>query len=86
LALLVKNEVSAAELAKVAQEAAGSLLTNFTIFDVYEGKELSKGYKSIAVALILQDKGRTLVDDEVNDLMSRVIKALEEQLQARLRE
>jgi phenylalanyl-tRNA synthetase beta chain len=86
LALLVKNEVSAAELAKVAQEAAGSLLTNFTIFDVYEGKELPKGYKSIAVALILQDKGRTLVDDEVNDLMSRVIKALEEQLQARLRE
>lgn len=86
LALLVKNEVTAAELAKVAQVEAKSLLTDFTIFDVYEGKELPKGHKSIAVALTLQDKERTLVDDEVNNLMVRVIKALEEQLQASLRE
>ena len=55
-------------------------------FDVYQGKGIESGLKSIAFGLILQDNNRTLTDDEADGLVARIATALRQDLDARLRE
>src|SRR6185312_2954854 len=63
LAVVVGEEVSAAELLGAAREAAGSLLQEARIFDIYRGPGIDSGRKSVALGLILQDSSRTLTDE-----------------------
>lgn len=86
LALLVDAAVPAEALLEVAQEKAGPLLKQIHIFDVYQGERIEKGKKSIALGLILQDSSRTLIDEEVNDLMQAVVQGLEQAFEATVRE
>ena len=65
---------------------AGSLLREMRVFDVYQGKGIESGLKSIAFGLILQDNNRTLTDDEADGLVARIATALRQDLDARLRE
>jgi phenylalanyl-tRNA synthetase beta chain len=55
------------------------------LFDVYQGQGVAPGHKSLAVALMLQHNERTLVDEEVNDWMAKVVNALATELAAVLR-
>lgn len=55
------------------------------LFDVYQGQGVAAGHKSLAVALMLQHRDRTLVDEEVNDWMAKVVHALSTDLAAVLR-
>lgn len=86
LAVLVDVSVQADALLQVARAKAGKLLQRIDIFDVYQGERIEKGKKSIALGLILQDSSRTLIDEEVNDLMQAVVQGLEEAFQATVRE
>ncbi len=61
-------------------------LKAFDIFDVYTGKGIPEGKKSVAIALTLQDDTRTLVDAEINSLISAIIKALENNFSIILRD
>jgi phenylalanyl-tRNA synthetase beta chain len=61
------------------------LLKELKLFDVYQGKGIEPGLKSIALALTLQHASRTLVDEEVADLMERVIVTLKGRFNAELR-
>jgi phenylalanyl-tRNA synthetase beta chain len=65
--------------------SAGSWLKECFIFDVYQGKGVPAGRKSVALGMILQHADRTLVDDEVVVLTDRVVQALQGQLGAELR-
>ena len=76
LAIVVDKKVSADEIGKVIKKAAGSLLTNIEIFDVYEGAGISKGKKSIAYSLSFGTLDRTLTDEEINNIMDKIIEAL----------
>jgi phenylalanyl-tRNA synthetase beta chain len=64
---------------------AGRLLENLVLFDVYQGVNLTKGYKSLAIGLILQDVSSTLSDEDVDQLVQRVVQNLEQRLGAHLR-
>jgi phenylalanyl-tRNA synthetase beta chain len=86
LAVLVDASVPADALLQVAQEKAGPLLKQIQIFDVYQGERIEKSKKSIALGLILQDSSRTLIDEEVNELMQAVVQGLEQAFQATVRE
>jgi phenylalanyl-tRNA synthetase beta chain len=86
LAVLVDANIQADALLQVAREKAGKLLQRIDIFDVYQGERIEKGKKSIALGLILQDSSRTLIDEEVNDLMQAVVQGLEQAFQATVRE
>lgn len=85
LALLVEQSIPSKAIQYTIKELAGDWLKDVFIFDVYQGKGILPGLKSIAVALILQHPQRTLVDDEVAALMEHVIKGIKEQLGAQLR-
>ncbi len=85
LAFVVPERVSFAQIADETRELAGSLLTDLNIFDQFSGQGVEKGYKSLAISLILQDVSSTLTDEAVDSLIDRVVKGLESRLDAQLR-
>lgn len=85
LAFLANRDISAAQIESIIKQKIGELLTDLTIFDVYQSKDISAEQKSIALGLTLQDASRTLNDSEVNELLTEVITSLEEKLGLELR-
>jgi len=85
IALMLNDTVPAQSIQDTIRNVAGDWLKDVFIFDVYQGKGISPGLKSVALGLVLQHPARTLVDDEVNALIERVTTALKGQLGAELR-
>lgn len=85
LAILVDKSISSEEIAKLIKKTAGSLLTNIEVFDVYEGKNIAENKRSIAYSLSFGKQDRTLTDEEVNDIMNKVIASLQNKIGAELR-
>lgn len=85
IAILVNQTIPVKQIQDTIKEVAGDWLKDVFIFDVYQGKGISPEQKSIALALVLQHPTRTLVDEEVAELMERVFVALKGQLGAELR-
>ena len=85
LAIIVNQAIPVKAIQDTIRVCAGDWLKDVFIFDVYQGKGISPGLKSIAVGCILQHPTRTLVDDEVSKLMEQVIMALKGQFGAELR-
>jgi phenylalanyl-tRNA synthetase beta chain len=78
LALLVPASTRAAEVSATIREAAGALLEDVFPFDLYEGKGIPEGTRSIAHRLRFRAPERTLTDAEVDEAVARVLRALEE--------
>ena len=85
LALLINKDVSFADIEKTAYNTDKKILKDVRLFDVYEGKNLPEGKKSYAVSFILQNEERTLNDKQIDSLMHKIQKSLEEKLSAQLR-
>lgn len=62
------------------------LVKEVVVFDIYQGKGIETGRKSIALGLILQDKSKTLVDQDVDELINELLKNLNDLFNAQLRE
>ena len=77
LALLINKDVTFASIAETVRKADRKLLRDVTLFDVYEGKNLPAGKKSYGIAITLQDDEKTLNDHQIDAVMQKVIKALE---------
>lgn len=77
IALLVDNSVSYQSMVDVISSEAPTILRDIKIFDIYEGKNLPEGKKSVALGLILQEFSRTLEDKEVEAVVARIVAALE---------
>ncbi|WP_334142299.1 phenylalanine--tRNA ligase subunit beta [Rhabdothermincola sp.] len=85
LAFEVDEGVPAAEVESVIRSTAGELLSSLRLFDVFRGPPVPEGRRSLAYRLRLQAEDRTLTDDEVAELRSAVVAAVEAALPARLR-
>jgi phenylalanyl-tRNA synthetase beta chain len=83
--LLLDRSVGFTEIEKTARQIDKKLLKNINLFDVYEGDKLEKDKKSYAVSFHFQDDERTLVDKEIDGIMDKIRKALEEKFAAQLR-
>ena len=86
LAVVIDENVPVLVLRQEIQDSAGALLKEMVIFDVYQGEGIETGRKSIAFGLILQDSSRTLTDDDVEVVTSRVTESLKKKFGAALRE
>ena len=86
IALQVKEDIPAAVIEKAIREKAGPLLVDLSLFDIYQGKQVEEGYKSMAYALSFRAADRTLTDEEVAAPMETVLKHLETSLNIRLRD
>lgn len=85
LALLLDKSVLFAEIEKIARDSERKLLKDISLFDVYEGKNLPAGKKSYAVSFFLQDETKTLNDKQIDAIMQKIRKNLEDKLGASLR-
>ena len=85
LAILCREEVTVGEAEAVITQAAGKLLRNIRLFDVYRGTGVPEGKKSLAFSLELRADDRTLTDTDSETVTKDVLDALENQLGAVLR-
>ncbi len=72
-AFVVDRGVKAADIVRAAQAADRALVTNVAVFDVYEGKGIPEGKKSIAVAVTLQPRDKTLTEAEIDAIAGRIV-------------
>lgn len=85
ISIIVDKNVTASEVATEIKKAGGRLFLSSEIFDNYEGKNIEEGKKSLAFSLVFGANDRTLTDEEVNEVMGRIIERLEKTLKAELR-
>ena len=85
LAILVDADLTTAEIERVIAKKGGSYFRGATLFDVYEGKQVGEGKKSMAFHLHFQSDDKTLTDEEVDAAFAAILQAAEEQLHAQLR-
>lgn len=86
IAVVVPAEVTNDELEQVIRKHAGELLIDVKVFDIYTGKQVAEGCKSMAFNLTYQADDRTLTDAEVDASMKKVIAEVAEAYKAKLRE
>jgi phenylalanyl-tRNA synthetase beta chain len=85
LAFVVAEDVAAGDLVAGAREAAGPELRELRVFDVYRGGQIPEGKKSVAFRVAFQSPERTLSDDDARALRDRIVAALAERFDAKLR-
>ncbi|WP_419419319.1 phenylalanine--tRNA ligase subunit beta [Legionella sp. D16C41] len=87
LSFLINKDIAVDEIKKVVMQTVDpTLLKSFDIFDVYTGKHIPADKKSLAVAITLQNNNRTLIDQEINEIISAIIKTLTEEFAITLRD
>ncbi len=83
--LLLNDQVRFSEIEKLALGVDRKILKKIGLFDVYEGKNLEEGKKSYAVSFHFQDAEKTLKDEQVDGIMTKIRQELETKLNAQLR-
>ncbi len=85
IAVVCAECVTVGALEDCIRDAAGGLLREVTLFDVYRGPGIAPGSKSVAFSLVLRADDRSLTSEEADAAMKRIVAALNETLDARLR-
>lgn len=85
LAMLVDVDVNAADIEKAMTKAAGQNLTQITLFDVYTGKQVEEGKKSLAFSLTFQSNDKTLTDAEIDPAIEKIVAKLQKDFNTNLR-
>ena len=78
LSMVVPKEVLAGDIEKVFAEKGGQYLESYALFDIYEGAQIKRGYKSIAYTLTFRAQDKTLEDADIQNAMNKILKKLEE--------
>lgn len=86
IALLVDEDVQVGQIETIIKREGGEILEQVKLFDVYRGKQVAEGKKSVAFALTYRDKNKTLTDEDVAKVHEKVLEALKDEINAVLRE
>ena len=86
IALLVDDGMLVQEIDDTIKRAGGNLVEKVELFDIYKGKQIPEGKKSIAYAIWYRDENKTLTDKDVNKVHEKILKSLEYKLGAVLRD
>ena len=85
LAIVCNEETTVAEADAVIRKAAGTLLRDVALFDIYRGANIGEGKKSLAFSLSLRADDRTLTDADSEQVVGNILAALAKELNATLR-
>ncbi|NUU65550.1 phenylalanine--tRNA ligase subunit beta [Enterobacteriaceae bacterium BIT-l23] len=86
IAVVVSESVPAADVLNECKKVGVNQVVGVNLFDVYRGKGVAEGDKSLAISLILQDTTRTLEEEEIAATVAKCVAALKERFQASLRD
>ncbi len=84
-AFLIDKDIEAQVLTEIIENIDKSLIKNVKVFDVYEGPNIDKDKKSIALKVTIQSDTKTLNEKDLNDISQKIITIVEEKAQAKLR-
>ena len=76
ISIVVDKNITSNEIAVAIKKSAGSLLQNTEVFDVYTGKGIEEGKKSLAYSLTFGTNDKTLTDEEINKVLEKIIERL----------
>ena len=76
ISMVVPKKVLAGQIEEIFEAKGGAYLESYKLFDIYEGNQILKGFKSMAYSLVFRAKDKNLSDDDVNSAMNRILKAL----------
>jgi len=86
IAVVVAENVPAEDILAECKKVGVNQVVGVNLFDVYRGKGVAEGYKSLAISLILQDTSRTLEEEEIAATVAKCVEALKQRFQASLRD
>ena len=86
IALMVEEDVQVGRLEAIIRAAGSSLVEKVELFDVYRGKQVGEGKKSLAFNILYRDRNKTLTDEDVQKVHERILLELREKANAVLRE
>jgi phenylalanyl-tRNA synthetase beta chain len=86
LALVVDESLPAERVAELIRRTGGKVVRDVRLFDVYRGEKVGAGKKSLAYSLTYQASDRTLSDKDVAGLRTHILRRLEQELGAKLRQ
>ena len=79
IAVVCDSSIPVAELARTMYEAGGEYLESCKLFDVYTGKGIPEGKRSVAFSLIMRAKDQTLTDEHADEVMKSILTNLEKE-------
>ncbi|MDD2731592.1 MAG: phenylalanine--tRNA ligase subunit beta [Candidatus Pacebacteria bacterium] len=85
LSVLIPLKVKVEEVLNNIETAGGALIRDVDIFDIYEGEGIKEGKKSLAFHIVFQAEDRTLKSQEIDQILNRIIKSLQENPQWEVR-
>lgn len=77
ISMLVPKEVMAGQIETVIAQRGGKILESYSLFDIYEGKQVREGFKSIAYNLVFRHKEKTMEEAEITAAMKKILNGLE---------
>lgn len=77
LSMVMKKEILAGQVEDVFAQRGGKILESYNLFDIYEGSQITAGYKSVAYSITFRAKDHTLEDQEVNTVMNKILNGLQ---------
>ena len=86
IAVVVAENVPAEDILAECKKVGVNQVVGVNLFDVYRGKGVAEGYKSLAISLVLQDTTRTLEEEEIAATVAKCVEALKQRFQASLRD
>jgi phenylalanyl-tRNA synthetase beta chain len=86
VAFIVAEELPAGELEAMIRQTGGKLLVDVKLFDIYRAEQIGKAKKSLAYTLTYQHPERTLTDKEAAKIRNKIVKRLEREMNAKLRD
>ena len=75
--MIVPHEVTAAEIEKIIAQRGGKILESYSLFDIYEGAPIMKGFKSMAYSLVFRHPDKTMEEAEITSAMNKILNGLE---------
>ena len=77
ISMVMDKSLMVGQVESIIREKGGKILESLELFDIYEGSQIKEGFKSVAYSITFRDKTRTLEDKDVNDVMAKILSALE---------
>lgn len=77
ISMVIPKEVMVGQIEEILSVRGGKILESYELFDVYEGKQIREGYKSVAYSIVFRAKDKTLEEAEITAVMKKILNGLQ---------